>query len=183
MNPTPVDERVAGREADKCRELLQMLDGLQKNNFGKVVTGDENWFYLETGHSAQWSVCRDDVTTKTKPTIGTSKLMLMVMWGMKNFHVVNLMTSQNQFNSQYFVEHIMIPFLQEIFPHGRNRRALRLLFIWTTLGPRHTNPLQAHRICHTAFQIASDRLSRRLHSEQNAAIPEGQRTRRSLQSD
>jgi histone-lysine N-methyltransferase SETMAR len=110
----------------KCRELPLMLEALQKSNFGKVVTGDESWFYLETGHSAQWSVSRDNVATKTKPMIGTPKFMWTVMWGIKVFHVVDLMTSQSQFNSQYFVEHIMMPLVQEIFPHGRNQRALRL---------------------------------------------------------
>jgi hypothetical protein len=44
----------------------------------------------------------------------------------KGFHVVDLMTSQDQFNSQSFVEHGMVPLVQEIFPHGRNGRALRL---------------------------------------------------------
>jgi hypothetical protein len=105
-----------------------MLEALQKNNFRTVVTGDESWFDLETGHSAQWSLCRDDVATKTKPTINTPKFMLTVMWAVKGFHVVDLMTSQNQFNSQYFVEHIMMPLVQEIFAHGRDRRALRLHF-------------------------------------------------------
>jgi histone-lysine N-methyltransferase SETMAR len=52
--------------------------------------------------------------------------MLTVMWGVKGFHVVDLMTSQDQFNSQYFVEHGMVPLVQEIFPHRRNRRGLRL---------------------------------------------------------
>jgi hypothetical protein len=103
-----------------------MLEALQRNNFRTVVTGDENWFDLETGHSAQWSVCGDDVPPKTKPTIGTPKFMSTVMWGINGFHVVDLMTSQNQFNLQYFVEHIMVPLVQEIFAHGRNWRALRL---------------------------------------------------------
>ena len=110
----------------KCRELLPILEALQRNNFRNVVTGDESWFYLETGHSAQWSVCRDDVATKTKPTISTPKFMLTVIWGVEGFHVVDLMTSQDRFNSRYFVEHVMVPLVQEIFPHGRNRRALRL---------------------------------------------------------
>jgi hypothetical protein len=110
----------------KCRELLPIFEALKKNHFRKVVTGDENWFYLQTEHSTQWSVCRDDVATQTNPTIGTPKFMLTVMWGIKAFHVVDLMTSQNQFNLQYFVEHIRVPLVQEIFPHGRNRHALRL---------------------------------------------------------
>jgi hypothetical protein len=65
----------------KCREILPMLEALQKNNFRKVVTGDGSWFSLETGHSAQWSVCRDDMATKTKSMIGTPKFTLTVMGG------------------------------------------------------------------------------------------------------
>jgi histone-lysine N-methyltransferase SETMAR len=109
-----------------CRELLPMLEALQKQNFRKCVTEDDSWFYPETRHSAQWSVCHDDVATKTKPTIGTPKFMLTAMWGRKGFHVMGLMTLQNQFNSQYFAEHIMAPFVQKISLHGRNRRARRL---------------------------------------------------------
>jgi hypothetical protein len=46
--------------------------------------------------------------------------------GDEGVHVVDMMLSQNQFNSQYFVEHIMVLLIQGIFPHGRNRSALRL---------------------------------------------------------
>jgi hypothetical protein len=76
----------------KCRELLPMLEVLQKNNFRKVVTRDESWLYFEMGHSAQWSVCRDHMATKTMPMIGTPKFTLTVMGGIKGFHVVDLMT-------------------------------------------------------------------------------------------
>jgi hypothetical protein len=66
------------------------------------------------------------VVTKATPTIGTPKSMLTVMWGMTGFQVVDLTTSQNQFNSQSFVEQIMVPLVQERFPHSRNWRTLRL---------------------------------------------------------
>jgi hypothetical protein len=66
------------------------------------------------------------VATTTKPTIGAPHCILTVMWGIKDFHVVDLMTLQNQFNSRYFVEHIMVPLVQEVFPQNRNPRALRL---------------------------------------------------------
>jgi hypothetical protein len=95
-----------------------------EEQFSQGCDQDKNWFCLETGHSAQWSVCRDDVGTKTKPRIGTPKFMLIIMWEMNGFRVVQSMTSQNQFNSQYFVEHIIAPLFQTVFPHGRNRRAL-----------------------------------------------------------
>jgi hypothetical protein len=124
--PHQSTSELQARRLAKCRELLRMLEALQKNNVGKVVTGDESWFYLETGHSAQRSVCRDDVATKTKPMTGTPKFMLTVMSGRKGFHVADLMTSQNQFDPQYFLEHIKVPLGEEITLHSGNRRALRL---------------------------------------------------------
>jgi hypothetical protein len=66
------------------------------------------------------------MATKIKPTIVILKFMLMVMKGMKGFYVVDLMTSQDRFSSQYFVGHITMPLLEEIFPHSRNRHARRL---------------------------------------------------------
>jgi hypothetical protein len=38
-----------------------------------------------------------------------------------SFHVVDLRTLQNGFNSQCFMEHTMLPLVQEIVPHDRNR--------------------------------------------------------------
>jgi hypothetical protein len=90
------------------------------------MTGDESSLYLETGHSAQWFVCHDNVATKAKLMIDIPKVMLMVMRGTRRFHVVNLMTSQNWSNSQYFREHIMMTLVQGISAHGRNQRVLQL---------------------------------------------------------
>jgi hypothetical protein len=45
----------------KCREVLPMLEGLEKGQFRNVMTGDESWFTLQFQHSAKWDVSRDDV--------------------------------------------------------------------------------------------------------------------------
>jgi hypothetical protein len=52
--------------------------------------------------------------------------MLTVIWGIDSFHVVNLMTSQHSFDSQYFVDHVKIPLVGKVFPNGRNSHARRL---------------------------------------------------------
>jgi DNA-binding Lrp family transcriptional regulator len=63
----------------KYREFLPMLEALQKSNFHKRVSGDESWFYLGTGYSVQWSVCRDEMATKTKPTNDTPAFILTLL--------------------------------------------------------------------------------------------------------
>jgi hypothetical protein len=48
------------------------------------------------------------------------------MWGVSDFHVLGLMASQRCFNLQYFVEYIMVPPLQTVFPRGKTRHTPRL---------------------------------------------------------
>jgi hypothetical protein len=59
----------------KCRERLPMLEARQSKNCRNAVTGDEKQFNLETGHSAQWSIGRNDLPAKTKPMIGAPKFI------------------------------------------------------------------------------------------------------------
>jgi ABC-type uncharacterized transport system permease subunit len=56
MDPPSVDRKLKETRLEKCRELLPMLEDMERNNFRNLVTGDESWFTLEFQHSAQWSV-------------------------------------------------------------------------------------------------------------------------------
>jgi histone-lysine N-methyltransferase SETMAR len=55
--------------------------------------------------------------------------MYTVIWGVDRFQVIDLMTSQGSFNSEYFVSHVLAPILAKVFPRGRIS---------------HTLPLQLH---------------------------------------
>jgi hypothetical protein len=54
------------------------------------------------------------------------KVMFTVIWGVEGFHVVDLMTSQCSFNSEYFVSHVLAPIVVKVFPQGRIPRTRRL---------------------------------------------------------
>jgi histone-lysine N-methyltransferase SETMAR len=103
-----------------------MLDGSEKGTFRNPVTGDESWFTLQFRHSAKSAVLQDVMPQKVRQRIGISKFMLAVMRGIDGFHVVNFMTSQERFNSQYLVDNVLTHTLPKIFPQGRRRHALPL---------------------------------------------------------
>jgi hypothetical protein len=42
--------------------------------------------------------------------------MLTVIWGADGFHIVDLMTSQRSFNSEYFMSHVLAPMVAKVFP-------------------------------------------------------------------
>jgi hypothetical protein len=44
--------------------------------------------------------------------------MLTVIWGIDGFQVVDLMTEQHSYETQYFLSHILEPALLAVFPDG-----------------------------------------------------------------
>jgi hypothetical protein len=103
-----------------------VLEQIAASPFRGIVTGDESWFYLCHHLSTQWSISQEDIACAATPGIDTPEFKLTVMWGVSGFHVVVLMTPQDRFNSQYFVDHVMIHLTQEIFPGGRRAHVRRL---------------------------------------------------------
>jgi hypothetical protein len=108
------------------RRASSRAGGYAPNPFRHIVTGDENGLYFEVQHPSQWSVSRDKVRQRVDLAIGTAKLMLTAIWGGNGFHLLVLVLSQCRFNLQYFMEHVMAPLVQTVFPHGRTRYAPRL---------------------------------------------------------
>jgi hypothetical protein len=62
-----------------------------------------------------------EVPQRVDPAISTAKFMLMVIWGTNGFYLLDLMPAQCRFNAQYFVEHVLVPLVQTVFPQGRTR--------------------------------------------------------------
>jgi hypothetical protein len=52
--------------------------------------------------------------------------MLTVIWGGEGFHVVDLMTSQRSFNSEYFMSHVLAPMVAKVFTRERSPHTRRL---------------------------------------------------------
>jgi histone-lysine N-methyltransferase SETMAR len=52
--------------------------------------------------------------------------MLTVIWGIDGFHVVDLMTWQRSFNSEYFMSHVLAPMVTKVFPWARIPHTRRL---------------------------------------------------------
>jgi hypothetical protein len=64
---------------------------MQQTHFRHIITGDESWFYFHYQHVSQWSVSRGEVPQMVDPAIGAAKLMLMAIWGVKGFYLLDLM--------------------------------------------------------------------------------------------
>jgi hypothetical protein len=80
---------------------------------------------FEYQRATKWGLSREDVSERgdSRPA---QKIMLIVIWGVDGFHVVDLMTSQRSFNSEYFMSHVLAPMVAKVFPRGRTPHSHRL---------------------------------------------------------
>jgi hypothetical protein len=69
---------------------------------------------------------RDDIPQKVKQQIRTQKFMLTVIWGIKRFQVICLMTEQHIYITQYLLSHILEPLSLALFPEGLKPHSHRL---------------------------------------------------------
>jgi hypothetical protein len=66
------------------------------------------------------------VLQRVDAVIGTAKVIFMAIWGANGFHVLDLTQSKCRFNAQYFMEHVMVPLVQTVFPQERTQYTPRL---------------------------------------------------------
>jgi hypothetical protein len=75
----------------------------------------------------QWQISRQEIEPKVRQGSQTKEFMLIVLWSIIGFPVVNLMISQRGFNSEYFFTAIMQSLLDKRFPEGRPAHTSRLM--------------------------------------------------------
>jgi hypothetical protein len=67
--------------------------------------------------------------------------MLTIIWGVDSFHLVDLMTSKRNFNSDYFVSHVLAPMVAKVFPGGEFHILVDDNFTWITAESTFHRPL------------------------------------------
>jgi hypothetical protein len=124
--PNQLTEQLRASRIQKYQELLPLLERMEANRFRNILTGDESWFMLEYEHVVKWSFSREDASESVRQQIGVTKFMLTVIWGVSDFHVVDLMTLQHSFTPEYFASHVLVPMITKVFSRGRIPHTRRL---------------------------------------------------------
>jgi hypothetical protein len=96
------------------------LEAAQRYKFPNLESGGEGCFYLEYNYATKWCIC-PMAPSRVRTTIACRKFM--VIWGGTGSCVVDLMTTQKTFDSEYFFQQITIPLADKIHPGRRNPHA------------------------------------------------------------
>jgi hypothetical protein len=71
--------------------------------------------------------------------------MVIVIWDIDGFHVVDLMTEEHCYNIQYFLGHLLEPLLLAVFPDGRKLHSLQLDLYFDNCRVPAQRPLRTFR--------------------------------------
>jgi hypothetical protein len=93
-------------------KLLRVLSVQSTRQWHDIVTLDESWIYLFSGHDLTWTAPGEIVVDRERHTVQSPKFMLMVVWNPIGFHVLKALQKGRKFNAQYYIIIQMISWSQ-----------------------------------------------------------------------
>ena len=112
----------------KCKKLLSIINSCKHYSFRNLITGDQSWFLYKYQFSRKWVLEGDENPIGDGSHINISKIMFTIIWGVWGFHIVNMAPNGTSYNSQYFIDNIIVPLNEKsntIWP-GRGRHKIWL---------------------------------------------------------
>jgi hypothetical protein len=86
-----------------ARAILPFLYAAERDDWHRLMTGDESWFFFDTSPRRMWTLPRDDVVTKPRQQIQSKKFMFTIIWNPTGFYVFDRFPNDTKMNSDYFV--------------------------------------------------------------------------------
>jgi hypothetical protein len=83
-------------------KLLQVLSVQSTRQWHDIVTLDESWIYLFSGHDLMWTAPGKIVVDRERPPVQSPKFLLTVVWNPIGFHVLKAFPKGRKFNAQYY---------------------------------------------------------------------------------
>ena len=112
---------------EQATELFQLLTKSKHNSYRNIITGDQSWFLYKYDPQGAWVFEDDSAPVYPNPSNFVQKMMLTIIWGVYGTYIIDELPEGEHFNSQYFVEHILLPLeaqKQIIWPGRGNHKIL-----------------------------------------------------------
>jgi histone-lysine N-methyltransferase SETMAR len=84
-----------------------MLERHERRSWHNILTLDESWFYLRTGHELIRAQPDAEIAERERHTV--QKVMLTIIWNPGSFHLANILPKEFKYNAVYYVTQILDP--------------------------------------------------------------------------
>jgi hypothetical protein len=88
-------------------KFRQVFQSAKHRTWRYFLIGDESWFYCKIYHDPMWVPDREEVPTRLRRTITSSRQMLTVFWSLLGVFLVETLPKGIHFDSQYFCSNIL----------------------------------------------------------------------------
>jgi histone-lysine N-methyltransferase SETMAR len=126
--PHTLDETQKRNRVTLCSQLLTIFQQDQQNNFERIITGDESWFYLQYANESAWAESRDQLPVRVSQKINTEKCLISVLWSANGIHALLDVPKGDSYNSRFFCEAVMPSVVSNICSHAR-RKSLKGFYV------------------------------------------------------
>ena len=86
------------------------------------MTGDSSWFEFSYGNDGTWLLPEEIEPEMDGSKLGVRKIMVIIIWGIKEFYVIDFLPEGESFNTPYYIENILNPLANQkvsIWPSSR----------------------------------------------------------------
>lgn len=97
------------------RQILskELLKTSQRQGWYNLMTGDSSWFNFYFGQDGAWISPDEPPPDMDGSTLGVKKVLVTVIWGIKNFYIIGFLNEGESFNTTHFVDCILSPLMEK----------------------------------------------------------------------
>lgn len=107
------------------KELSEILQKCEKQQWYNIMTGDSSWFEFSYGNDGAWLLPEEDAPEMDGSKLGVRKILVTVIWGIKGFYIIDFLPEGESFNTPYYIDNILNPLADQkvtIWPSSRTKR-------------------------------------------------------------
>ena len=138
------------KRVEEAKKILAFLKCAKRSHNANIITGDESWFRYTNEPRARWVPAGEEVGTRIKESQYLKKKMVTIFIRKNGKFFVDLMPSDQTFNSDYFVN-VIIPKINDLaFPNGY-QKGDKKAYIHFDNAPSHKSSIVKETLKHYPF--------------------------------
>jgi histone-lysine N-methyltransferase SETMAR len=132
-------------------DLLSLIEGLSTDQYDRIITGDESWFFFDTPHESAWAESRDSLPSIPNQGFQSKKVLISIIWTVTGIISLTALEKGTKYDSAYFCDVVFPSIESELLSRGR-RKTLKGFYLHLDNAPAHnskrsTSKIMESRMC------------------------------------
>ena len=117
--PYELTENLKEKRVQIAIELLKFLQSCNIRKLNQIYTQNETWVLYINPRNSMWIENGSKIPERVRPKIGSKKVMISVVWSRTGIKSVTMVPSNQTFNKQFFISHVLGDLSQNVSTKGK----------------------------------------------------------------